>query len=192
MISTGHRYAASRAQQASSSGTSPSAWLPQNRYASTSSEHSSHGFWSKISGQVFQHAPQLTQEHLSIFTYIVLPEVWYCNYKNRGDWLQPGECMRSRLCGKGGQHLCMDFPSGNNSCGRKIVLFQTLLPCPYCYSCDVEDRFLLLLFDSSASPETSRPLDLLSTADGDFPPVSSRSSLSRESPRQRHGHYPDI
>lgn len=90
MISNGHRDAASRAQDDNSSGTSPSARLPQKRYASTSSEYSSHGFWQKTSGQMFQHAPQLTQESRPMITYMVLTEFWHSIYKKTGIAL-PGQ-----------------------------------------------------------------------------------------------------
>src|SRR5665647_3793815 len=40
------------------------------RYSSTISDNESQWFWSNISGQVFQHAPQLTQAPRSIVTFM--------------------------------------------------------------------------------------------------------------------------
>jgi hypothetical protein len=76
MICTGQRSAASCAQQQRQSGTIPSARSPLNLYSSTSCENESQGFWSKSSGQIFQHAPQLTQAPRSIETFnSVIPVV---------------------------------------------------------------------------------------------------------------------
>jgi len=72
MICTGQSCTASFAQQQSQSGTTPSARSPLNLKSSTTSENKSQWFWSNSSGQVFQHAPQLTQAMRSILTFIRL------------------------------------------------------------------------------------------------------------------------
>ena len=83
MICTGQSCAASFAQQQRQSGTTPSARSPLNLKSSTTSESESQWFWSNSSGQVFQHAPQLTQAMRSMLTFIrlfrtmVKPDWWY-------------------------------------------------------------------------------------------------------------------
>jgi len=88
MICTGHRSAASCAQQQRQSGTIPSAGSLLNRYSPTTSDKESQWFWSKSSGQVFQHAPQLTHAMRSIVTFIRIFHLLICSWRflDKGMW----------------------------------------------------------------------------------------------------------
>ena len=72
MTVTGHASAASTAQSARSSGTSPSAGLSLTRYCSVTELRSSAGSCSKMSGQSVQQDSQLMHPGLSIVTFTTL------------------------------------------------------------------------------------------------------------------------